>query len=76
MIKEAIGFGSTVDEAKENAILNLNASEDDDIQFEIITMPKKKTLGLFGGCKAQVRVFVELPDLKPKHKKTTTALML
>lgn len=69
MIKEAIGFGSTVDEAKENAILNLNASEDDDIQFEIITMPKKKTLGLFGGCKAQVRVFVELPDLKPKHKK-------
>ena len=72
MIKEAIGFGSTVDEAKENAILNLNASEDEDIQFEIITMPKKKTLGLFGGCKAQVRVFVELPDLKPKQKKKNT----
>lgn len=69
MIKEARGFGSTVDEAKENAILNLNASEDDDIQFEIITMPKKKTLGLFGGCKAEVRVFVEVPEKqKPKKK--------
>ncbi len=54
MIKEARGFGLSVDEAKENAILNLNASEDADIQFEVITMPKKKTLGLFGGCKAEV----------------------
>lgn len=69
MIKEARGFGSTIDEARENAILNLNASEDDDIQFEVITTPKKKTLGLFGGCKAEVRVFVELPDEKPKKPK-------
>lgn len=72
MIKEARGFGSTIDEAKENAILNLNASEDDDIQFEIITMPKKKTLGLFGGAKAEVRVYLELPDQKPKAKKKNT----
>ena len=35
-------------------------------------MPKKKTLGLFGGAKAQVRVFVELPDPKPKQKKKNT----
>ena len=69
MIKEARGFGSTIDEAKENAILNLNASEDDDIQFEIIAMPKKKTLGLFGGSKAEVRVYVELPDPKPPKAK-------
>lgn len=66
MIKEARGFGSTIDEAKENAIANLNASPDDDIQFEVIATPKKKTLGLFGGCKAEVRVYVELPDEKPK----------
>lgn len=66
MIKEARGFGSTIDEAKENAIANLNASPDDDIQFEVIATPKKKTLGLFGGCKAEVRVYVELPDERPK----------
>lgn len=71
MIKEARGFGSTIDEARENAILNLNASEDDDIQFEVITFPKKKTLGLFGGCKAEVRVFIELPDEKPKKQKNS-----
>lgn len=69
MIKEARGFGSTIDEAKENAIANLNASPDDDIQFEVIATPKKKTLGLFGGCKAEVRVYVELPDEKPKTVK-------
>ena len=69
MIKEARGFGLTIDEARENAIANLNASENDDIQFEVITTPKKKTLGLFGGCKAEVRVFVELPDEKPKNVK-------
>lgn len=69
MIKEARGFGSTIDEAKENAIANLNASPDDDIQFEVIATPKKKTFGLFGGCKAEVRVYVELPDEKPKAVK-------
>lgn len=73
MIKEARGFGLTIDEAKENAILNLNASEDDDIQFEVISMPKKKTLGLFGGAKAEVRVFVELPDPKPQKTKKKPA---
>lgn len=69
MIKEARGFGVTIDEARENAIANLNASENDDIQFEVITTPKKKTLGLFGGCKAEVRVYVEIPDEKPKAQK-------
>ncbi len=69
MIKEAIGFGTTVDEAKENAILNLNASDDADIQFEVIAMPKKKTLGLFGGSKAEVKAFIELPDEKPQKTK-------
>ena len=36
MIKEARGFGSTIAEAKENAIAELNASEEADIQFEVI----------------------------------------
>lgn len=65
MIKEAIGYGSTIDEARENAVALLNAAETDDIQFEVLATPKKKTLGLFGGRKAEVRVFVELPDEKP-----------
>ena len=66
MIKEARGFGKTVDEAKENAIKKLNASEFDDVQIDIVTMPKKKILGLFGGADAEVRAFVEVADKKGK----------
>lgn len=69
MIKEARGFGNTIDEAKEKAIADLHASEEDDIQFEVISTPKKKTLGLFGGRKAEVRVFIEVPDEKPTARK-------
>ena len=69
LIKEARGFGNTIDEAKEKAIAELNAAEDEEIQFEVIDTPKKKTLGLFGGRQAQVRVFVEIPDEKPKQRK-------
>lgn len=67
MIKEAIGFGKTVDEAKEDAISRLGAGIDEDIEFEIIEMPKKKILGIFGKTQAQVRVYVERPD-KPAKK--------
>ncbi len=70
MIKEANGFGATIDEAKENAIKNLNASDFDDIQFDVISMPKKKVLGLFGGNEAQVRAYVEVPDAKENKKRT------
>ena len=68
MIKEAIGTGLTIDEAREDAALKLGAAVDADVQFEVITFPKKKTLGLFGGCKAEVKAFIELPDEKPKKK--------
>ena len=67
MIKEAIGFGNTVEEAKEDAILKLGARNDEDIQIEIVSLPKKKVLGIFGGCRAEVKVFVERPD-KPQKK--------
>ena len=71
MIKEAIGSGNTVDEAKEDAMLALGASADGDVQIEILEMPKKKMLGMFGGSPAKVRVFVEIPDKqeKPQPKK-------
>lgn len=67
MIKEAIGFGNTIDEAKENAIAKLNVSELEDIQIDLIAMPKKKVLGLFGGSQAQVRAYIEIADKKPKN---------
>lgn len=69
MIKEAIGFGNTIDEAKEDAVAKLGASIDDDIQFEVVTMPKKKVLGIFGGSRAEVRVFIEKHEPKPKKDK-------
>ena len=68
MIKEAIGYGATIEEARESAVLKLNVKEDMDVQFDVIAFPKKKVLGLFGGCQAQVKAFVELPDEKKKQK--------
>ncbi len=65
MIKEAIGVAETIEEAKEKAMAELNLSFEDDYDFEIIATPKKKTLGLFGGCPAQVKVWVEVPEPKP-----------
>lgn len=78
MIKEAIGFGNTIDEAKEDAIAKLNVSELEDIQIDLIAMPKKKILGLFGGSKAEVRAYIEIAEKKiiggkkpqPKKEKT------
>lgn len=75
MIKEATGFGETIEEALEQAKSALNAKAEDDIQFDVISTPKKKVLGLFGGSKAEVRAYIELPDAKqkksPKKKKET-----
>lgn len=68
MIKEEIGYGATVEEAKEDAILKLGIREDDDYDFEIVSLPKKKIMGLFGGSEAEVKVSIECPDLKPAKK--------
>lgn len=67
MIKEIIGTGETIDEARESAVAQLSAMVPADtyIDVEIIDMPKKKTLGLFGGCPARVRAFAEVADPKP-----------
>lgn len=63
MIKEAIGVGKTPEEAFENAKANLNAPFDADIKSEILEMPKKKTLGIFGKeTPAKVRAYYEAPD--------------
>ena len=64
MIKEAICTGNTVDEAKEAAVKELNAPEGIEPEFEVLELPKKKTLGLFGGSLAKVRAFYEFEEDK------------
>lgn len=73
MIKEARGFGNSINEAQEDARIKLGAKADDNVQFETVTMYKKKVLGVFGGSKAEVRAFIELPDSKPKNAKKAVA---
>ena len=73
MIKEAIGVAATVDEARRMAVENLHAPIDADVTVEILTFPKKKVLGLFGGADAKVRAFyddgVEEKKEAPKAEK-------
>lgn len=68
MIKEAIGTGNTVDEAKAVAMLELGISDFDDFKVEVLQTPTKKILGLFGGNPAKVKVSVEVADQKPEKK--------
>lgn len=49
MLKEAIKEATTLEEAKRAAAAELGL-EEDQLQFEILQMPQKKTLGLFDGC--------------------------
>lgn len=83
MIKEAIGFGATVEEAYEEAKNNLcdlllgTKYNEEDIEYDVLATPKKKTLGLFGGAKAEVKAYITLQDEKkiekPKKEKTQKA---
>ncbi len=68
MIKEAIGYGETVESATEDAKIQLGISDDEDIQIDVLSMPKKKVLGLFGGSKAEVKISVQRPDEKPAKR--------
>ena len=61
MIREAIATGDNVDAAFANACAQLGV-ETVDAEFEILEMPQKKTLGLFGGRPAKVRAYIEVPD--------------
>ena len=68
-MREAVSTGASVEEAKEKAIEMLGDIGDADVEFEIIDLPEKKVLGLFGGKEAKVRVFVEsLDNDLPKEK--------
>ena len=65
MIKEAIGTGNTVDEAKAAAMVELGISDFDEFTVEVIQTPTKKILG---GNPAKVKVSVNVPDPKPEKK--------
>lgn len=58
MLREVIETGATVEEALQLACEALGIARAD-AQFEILQMPAKKTLGIFGGSLAKVRVFIE-----------------
>lgn len=59
MLKEVIATGETVELALEKAYEEIGMGVEDGVEFEIIEMPQKKTLGLFGGSPAKVRVYIE-----------------
>ena len=73
MIKEAIGVASTMEEARKMALASLHAPIDADVKVDVIAMPKKKILGLFGGSDAKVRAYyddgVEEKKEMPKKEK-------
>ena len=61
MIKEFIATGKTEMEAISNAKAGLNAPAkfELDVKTEILEMPKKKILGLFGGSDAKARAYYD-----------------
>lgn len=61
MIKEVIATGNSVEEAREAASRQLE-TEGKEIKFEVLDLPEKKVLGIFGGRLAKVRAYVELED--------------
>lgn len=68
MIKEAIGTGNTVDEARAAAMLELGVTDFDNFSVEVMQTPTKKILGLFGGNPAKVKISIEVADPKPEKK--------
>ena len=59
MLRESIKEAATIDEAKQAAAADLGLPVEK-LKFEILQIPQKKTLGLFGGCPARVRAYLEI----------------
>lgn len=59
LLHEAFGEGATIEEAFANALRELNADENIDVKKDVLELPSKKVLGLFGGSPARVRVWYE-----------------
>ncbi len=66
MIIDAVAKAATIEEAQQAAIKALNAPEEVDVKFEVLTFPEKKKFGIFGGKDAEVRAYYEVPDAPVK----------
>ncbi len=66
MKREIIATGATEQEAYANAAMLLEATENDNIVYEVIARPRKGFLGI-GAQPAQVRAILEVPDTEPKE---------
>lgn len=74
MIKEAIATGDNVEAAFANACQQLGV-DTIDASCDVLELPQKKTLGLFGGRPAKVRAYIEVPeDVKPVKAATEPAI--
>ena len=69
MIHENIATAASIEEATALARQGLNAPDTAEVKIEVLAMPKKKTLGLFGGSPAKVRAYYEAPDQVKEVKK-------
>ena len=63
--KEVTAAGKDILEAKENAFTALGASDNDDVQFEVLDAGSKGFLG-FMSRPAKVRAYIEAPDTAEK----------
>jgi len=72
MIREAIAKGDTVEAAFANACRELGV-DTTEAECDILEMPTKKTLGIFGGSPAKVRAFIEEPEPPAVHDPITEA---
>ena len=68
MIKEVTATGKDILEAQENARAALGADVLDDVKFEILHAGSKGIFGIIGVKPAQVRAYIELPDVKEKRR--------
>ncbi len=71
MIKEYIATGKTIEEAIANAKVGLSAPDRFmlDVKTEVLEMPRKKILGLFGGADAKVKAYYDDGVKEKKVKK-------
>ena len=60
MVDEVYTSGETIEIAKEKACDMLGVTEKD-LEIEILQMPSKKLLGMFGGKIAQIKASVRKP---------------
>ncbi len=69
MARETVATGKTVEEALNAALLELDVTRDQ-VEYEVLEMPKEKFLGLLGGSDAKVKVTVtEEPAFESRNSR-------